>query len=142
MTTDLAALALHVPYTASDNVIISDDSGLSIVNIGSFSFTSLPTPYSFLTSYMCLPCLRILFQSQLCVSIILLMFYSSTLSFMSRIVKKGHPSLRATYRRCLLLAEVSPPPPPPPPPPLPLQSSALSSTRSSLVAIFIFGPSL
>ena len=44
---DLAALALHALYTTSDNVIIGDDSGLSIANIGSFSFTSLPTPLFF-----------------------------------------------------------------------------------------------
>ena len=47
MTTDLVALALHEPYTASDNVIISDGSGLSIAHIGSFSLTSLPTPLLF-----------------------------------------------------------------------------------------------
>ena len=44
---DLAALALHALYTTSDNVIIGDDSCLSIANIGSFSFTSLPTPLFF-----------------------------------------------------------------------------------------------
>ena len=43
MTTDLAAFALLELYTASDNVIIGDGSGLLIVSIGSFSFTSLPT---------------------------------------------------------------------------------------------------
>ena len=37
MTTDLATLALHAPYTASDSVIIGDGSGLSIANMGSFS---------------------------------------------------------------------------------------------------------
>ena len=47
MTLDLAALTLHEPYTASDNVIIGDGSGLSIANIGSFSLTSLPTPLHF-----------------------------------------------------------------------------------------------
>ena len=47
MTTDLAVLALHEPYTASDSVIISDGSGLSIANIGSFSLTSLPTSLLF-----------------------------------------------------------------------------------------------
>ena len=44
---DLAALALHEPYTASDNVIIGDDLSLLITNIGSFSLTSLPTPLLF-----------------------------------------------------------------------------------------------
>ena len=47
MTTDLVALALQALYTASDSVIIGDDSGLSIANIGSFSLTSLPTPLFF-----------------------------------------------------------------------------------------------
>ena len=47
MTTDLAVLALHEPYTTSDNVIISDGSGLSIAHIGSFSLTFLPTPLLF-----------------------------------------------------------------------------------------------
>ena len=44
---DLAALAFHALYIASDSVIISDDSSLSIVNIISFSLTSLPTPLFF-----------------------------------------------------------------------------------------------
>ena len=47
MTTDLAALALHASYIASDSVIIDDGSGLSSANISSFSFTSLPTPLCF-----------------------------------------------------------------------------------------------
>ena len=47
MTTDLAALALHAPHIAFDNVIIGDGSSLSIANLGSFSFTSLPTPLLF-----------------------------------------------------------------------------------------------
>ena len=47
MTTDLAALALHAPYISFDNVIIGDGSSLSIANLGSFSFTSLPTPLLF-----------------------------------------------------------------------------------------------
>ena len=47
MTTDLVALTLHEPYTASDSVIIGDGSGLSIANIGSFSLPSLPTPLLF-----------------------------------------------------------------------------------------------
>ena len=47
MTMDLAALALHAPYTASDGVIIGDGSGLSIANIGPFSLTSLPKPLLF-----------------------------------------------------------------------------------------------
>ena len=47
LTTDLAALALHAPYTASDSVIIGDGSGLSFSNIGSFSLTSLSTPLLF-----------------------------------------------------------------------------------------------
>ena len=44
---DLAALALYAPYTTSNSVIISDGSGLSISNIGSFSLTS-PPPYTFI----------------------------------------------------------------------------------------------
>ena len=47
MTTDLVALAFHAPYTASNSVIIGDDLGLLIVNIDSFSLTSLPTPLFF-----------------------------------------------------------------------------------------------
>ena len=47
MTTDLATLALHEPYTASDSVIISEGTSLSVANIGSFTFTSLPTPLLF-----------------------------------------------------------------------------------------------
>ena len=47
MTTDLAALALYVPYTTSDSVIIGDGPGLLIANIDSFSHTSLPTPLFF-----------------------------------------------------------------------------------------------
>ena len=47
MTTDLAALALHAPYIAFDNVIIGDGLSLSIANLGSFSFTYLPTPLLF-----------------------------------------------------------------------------------------------
>ena len=47
MTPDLAALALHESYTASNNVIISDGTGLFIANIGSFTLPSLPTPLLF-----------------------------------------------------------------------------------------------
>ena len=47
MTTDLAALAFHAPYTTFNSVIIGDGLGLSIANIGSFSLTSLPTPLLF-----------------------------------------------------------------------------------------------
>ena len=47
MTTDLAALILHAPYTASDNMIIGDGLGLSVANIGSFSLTSLSIPLFF-----------------------------------------------------------------------------------------------
>ena len=42
MTTDLAILAHHASYITSDNDIISDSTGLSIANIGSFTLTSLP----------------------------------------------------------------------------------------------------
>ena len=47
MTTNLATLALHEPYTAFDNVLIGDGTGLSIANMGSFTLTSLPTPLLF-----------------------------------------------------------------------------------------------
>ena len=47
VTMDLAALALHESYTASNNVIISDGLGLSIAHIGSFSLIYLPTPLLF-----------------------------------------------------------------------------------------------
>ena len=92
VTTNLAALALHASYTAFDNMIIGDGSGLSIANIGSFSLTSLPIPFFFfLMSYMCLSRLGIFFQSQLFMSITLLMFYSLTLYFRCRIVTWGSP---------------------------------------------------
>ena len=42
MTTDLATLAHHELYTASDSVIISDGTSSSIANIGYFTLTSLP----------------------------------------------------------------------------------------------------
>ena len=42
MTTDLATLSLHEPYTASKSVIIDDGTGLSSAHIGSFTLTSLP----------------------------------------------------------------------------------------------------
>ena len=48
MTTDLAALALHELYTASDSIIIGDGTGLSTANIGSFTLPSLPTPLFFI----------------------------------------------------------------------------------------------
>ena len=44
---DLATLANHASYTASDSVIIGDGIGLSIANIGSFTLTSLPMPLLF-----------------------------------------------------------------------------------------------
>ena len=47
MTTDLATLALHESYIASDSVLIGDGTGLSISNNGSFTLTSLPTPLLF-----------------------------------------------------------------------------------------------
>ena len=47
MTTDLAALALHEPYIASNSLIIDDGICLSIVNIDFFTFPSLPTPLLF-----------------------------------------------------------------------------------------------
>ena len=47
MIADLAALALHELYTAFDNVIIGDGTGLSIANVGSFTLPSLPTPLLF-----------------------------------------------------------------------------------------------
>ena len=47
MTTNLATLALHEPYTAFDSVIIGNGIGLSIANIGSFTLTSLLTPLLF-----------------------------------------------------------------------------------------------
>ena len=47
VTINLAALALHAPYNASNSVIVGDGLGLLIANIGSFSLTSLPTPLLF-----------------------------------------------------------------------------------------------
>ena len=47
MTIDLVALVLHASYTAFDSVIIGDDLGLSIANIGSFSLNSISTPFIF-----------------------------------------------------------------------------------------------
>ena len=47
MTTDLATLALHKSYTASDRVLIGDGRGLSIANTGSFTLTSFLNPLLF-----------------------------------------------------------------------------------------------
>ena len=47
VTADLAALALHKPYTASDSAIIGDGTSLTITNISSFTFPFLPTPLFF-----------------------------------------------------------------------------------------------
>ena len=47
MTSDLSPLTVHELYTASDNVIIGDGSGISISNIDSFSLTSLLTALLF-----------------------------------------------------------------------------------------------
>ena len=44
---DLVLLALHEPYTTSDNIIIGDGISLSIAKIGSFTLPSLPTPLFF-----------------------------------------------------------------------------------------------
>ena len=44
---DLAPLALHELSAAFNRVLIGDGTGLSIANIGSFTFTSLPTPLLF-----------------------------------------------------------------------------------------------
>ena len=55
MTMDLIALALHMLYSASNNVIIGNGSGLSIANIGSFSLTSLPTPLFFFSNVLHMP---------------------------------------------------------------------------------------
>ena len=88
---DLATLALHAPYSASNNVINGNGSSLLIANIGSFSLTSLPTPFFFIMSYMRLPCLRILFRSRLFMLITLLMSYSLTLSFRCKIITWGSP---------------------------------------------------
>ena len=43
VTTNLATLARHEPYTSSNHVLIGDGTSLSIVNIGSITLTSLPT---------------------------------------------------------------------------------------------------
>ena len=47
VTSDLVALTLHEPYTASDSVNIGDGSGLSIANIDLFSLTSSLDLYFF-----------------------------------------------------------------------------------------------
>ena len=44
---DLATLALHEQYIASDGVLIGDGIGLSIANISSFTLTSLSTSLLF-----------------------------------------------------------------------------------------------
>ena len=54
MTADLVALALHEPYTASNNVFIGDGISLSIANIGSFTLPSLPT-YLLFTNVLHVP---------------------------------------------------------------------------------------
>ena len=102
VTTNLASLALHEPYTASDIVIIGDGSGLSIAHIGSFFLTSLPTPLLFNNV------LHVLAMSKNLISVSTLCaynpinFYFLTLSFRCRIVTRGH----CGSRWCLLLAEV------------------------------------
>ena len=79
VTTDLAALALHASYTASDSVITGDGSGLSIANIGSFSFTSLPTPL-FFSNVLQVPAMseNLISVSALCVdNLINVLFFDS-----------------------------------------------------------------
>ena len=76
---------------------------------------------------MCLPCLRILFQSRLFMLITLLMSYSLTLSFRYRIVTWGSPWFAGSVETIYYL-----------PKSVPLQSSSLDlsfSARSSLATI-------
>ena len=67
VTTDLATLALHKLYTTSDNAFICDGISLSIVNIGTFTLTSLPTPLLF-TNVLHVPAMstNLILVSSLC----------------------------------------------------------------------------
>ena len=113
MTTDLAALAFHAPYTTFNSVIIGDGLGLLIANIGSFSLTSLPT---------------LLLWSWLLVSITLLMSYSLTLSFRCRILTRRVTLVRDNVETVSITSRSQ----------SPFQSSSLvvsSLARPSLAAI-------
>ena len=87
---DLASLALHEPYTASDNIIIGDDTCLSIANFGSFTIPSLPTPFLF-TNVLHVPVMskNLISVSALCVdNLVNVLFFYSFLR--CRIVTQGH----------------------------------------------------
>ena len=79
MTTDLVALARHAPYIAFDIVIIDDGLVLLIANIGSFSLTSLPTPFFFSNEHVPTMSKNLISVSTLCVDnhINILLFDSS-----------------------------------------------------------------
>ena len=47
ITSDLENLSLHAPYITSDNVIISDDTGIMIQYMGSFTLSFLAKPLLF-----------------------------------------------------------------------------------------------
>ena len=109
MTSDLAALTLHKPYTASDSVIIGDGSGLSIVNIGSFSLTSLLTPLLFSNV------LHVSAMSKNLISVLALcannpinvLFFDSFFKVQDH--HTGVPLVRGQRTDDLLLTEVNPP---------------------------------
>ena len=79
MTTDLATLALHESYTTFDSVLIGDGTGLSIVNIDSFTLLALPTPLLF-TIMLHMPAMskNLISVSTLCADnlVNVLLFYS------------------------------------------------------------------
>ena len=96
MTTNLATLALHKPYTASNNVLNGDGISLSIANIGSFTLTSLPTPLLFtIVLHMPVMSKNLISVSALCANnLINVLFFLLFLSG-ARLSHKGHSSLRA-----------------------------------------------
>ena len=128
MTIDLVALVLHASYTAFDSVIIGDDSGLSITNIGSFSLNSISTPFIF-SKFLHVPAMskNLILVSPLCVdNPINVLFFDSFFQ-----VQDCHTgvTLVCGHRRDSVYCW---------PKSVPLQTSALalpSSARSSLVTI-------
>ena len=130
MTTDLVALVLHASYTAFDSVIIGDDSGLSIANIGSFSLNSLSTPFLF-SNVLHVPamCKNLILVSPLSIdNLINVLFFDSF--FQVQDCHKGVTLVCGQRRDSVYCWPKS----------APLQISALAlptSARSSLVAIFV-----
>ena len=98
MTTDPATLVLHEPCTTFDSVLIGFGTSLSIANIGSFTFPSLPTPLLFTNVF------HMLAMSKNLISVsalyannpINVIFFLFLLGVGSS--HRGHPSSRAAQR--------------------------------------------